>query len=63
MELVGERPEGLFAPSALSEALTRLNQLLELRGIGLIIGEAGSELSGKSLKKGMLVIVAHIPLA
>jgi general secretion pathway protein A len=34
-------PEGLFASSTLAEAEARLKHLLELRGIGLVTGEAG----------------------
>jgi type II secretory pathway predicted ATPase ExeA len=35
-------PDALFASSSLGEAEARLKHLLELRGIGLITGEAGS---------------------
>lgn len=35
-------PDALFASSALAEAEVRLKHLLELRGIGLVTGEAGS---------------------
>ncbi|MGB5831589.1 MAG: AAA family ATPase, partial [Thiohalocapsa sp.] len=35
-------PDALFASSSLAEAEARLKHLLELRGIGLVTGEAGS---------------------
>ena len=35
-------PEALFACASLDEAEARLKHLLELRGIGLITGEAGA---------------------
>jgi general secretion pathway protein A len=35
-------PDALFASGAISEAQARLKHLIELRGIGLITGEAGS---------------------
>lgn len=35
-------PDALFASASLGEAEARLKHLLELRGIGLITGEAGS---------------------
>ena len=35
------KPEDLFASAALTEAQARLKHLLELRGIGLVTGEAG----------------------
>ena len=35
------KPEDLFASAALTEAQARLKHLLELRGIGLLTGEAG----------------------
>jgi len=35
------KPEELFASAALTEAQARLKHLLELRGIGLLTGEAG----------------------
>jgi type II secretory pathway predicted ATPase ExeA len=35
-------PDALFAAASLSEAEARLKHLLELRGIGLVTGEAGS---------------------
>lgn len=36
------QPDELFATAALREAQVRLNHLIELRGIGLITGEAGA---------------------
>ena len=35
-------PDALFAAASLREAEARLKHLLELRGIGLVTGEAGS---------------------
>ena len=35
-------PDALFASASLEEAEARLKHLLELRGIGLVTGEAGS---------------------
>ncbi|EIC19704.1 ExeA family protein [Thiorhodovibrio frisius] len=39
---VTPEPDALFASSSLAEAEARLKHLLELRGIGLVTGEAGS---------------------
>jgi type II secretory pathway predicted ATPase ExeA len=49
-------PEALFGCAALAEAEARLKHLLELRGIGLITGEAGS---GKTTVCRKLVAALH----
>ncbi len=50
------QPDELFATSALREAQVRLNHLIELRGIGLITGEAGS---GKTTACRLLASTLH----
>ena len=53
------QPDELFAGAALHEAKARLNHLIELRGIGLITGEAGS---GKTTACRQLAASLHAGL-